>query len=229
MKKFSLSKTDWLVLLGAICCTATVIMNIYTQVPVAVPFFGRAITDRGLFVSWIVFMVSNVITEAYSKEKAIKVSTFAMVIAFFISCLGTILSFIPIPLGGTPEDISYYESVSGAFTTLLRGQIRIVISSAIAFWIGNFINSTIIDKMKQKRKNDNKFWFAFRAIISTIIGQFVDNILFMTLAFGGVWAWMDILTAVAIGTILETIVESFFIPFVTIPVTLHIQKLEQDA
>jgi hypothetical protein len=43
-------------------------------------------------------------------------------------------------------------------------------------------------------------------------------------------AWFDIMTAVLSGTVIELVVESCFVPFVTIPITRWLQnKRKQEA
>ena len=59
---------------------------------------------------------------------------------------------------------------------------------------------------------------ALRAIVSTFFGQILDNLLFVTLAFApiGISAfemnWIDIISSVALGTTLETVLEAAFVP-----------------
>jgi uncharacterized PurR-regulated membrane protein YhhQ (DUF165 family) len=71
--------------------------------------------------------------------------------------------------------------------------------------------------------------------VSTIFGQFVDNALFATLAFApiGVSAfemtWRDIFTSSCFGTFMETVNESIFVPFITIPLSTKLQKKFDDV
>lgn len=212
----NITKTEWLLILTGICGVATVLMNIYASITIDVLNIGLTVADRGILISWSVFAISNVITEAYGKKTAVRVFTSISFIVLLFSFISYAVSFIP----------SSYTDGAAAFKLIIANQPRVIISSIVAFWVGNYINSAIIDKLKQRRKHDNKAWFAFRSIVSTIVGQFFDNALFLLLAFGGIWPILSIFTAAVGGVIIETIVESFFIPLITIPLTKHIQSIE---
>ena len=102
-----------------------------------------------------------------------------------------------------------------------------------AFWIGNFVNVHIIYKVRislESKSRDNRLLFFLRAAVSTLIGQLVDNAVFMVLAFAPVglsvyeMAWYDILTAVLSGTVIELVVEASLVPFITIPLVRWIRK-----
>ena len=109
----------------------------------------------------------------------------------------------------------------------------------MAFWVGNLVNVHIIFRIKtalEKRRKDNRVRFFLRAAFSTLIGQLVDNALFMVLAFAPIglslyeMAWFDIMTSVFSGTVIELVIESCFVPFLTIPLTRWLQnKRKQEA
>ena len=84
----------------------------------------------------------------------------------------------------------------------------------------------------------DKLFFFLRAAVSTLLGQFVDNIMFMVLAFAPIglsvyeMAWIDIFTAVLSGTLIELVVESCLVPFITMPVVKWIKNkrtMEESA
>ena len=73
-----------------------------------------------------------------------------------------------------------------------------------------------------------------RAAFSTLIGQLADNAIFSILAFAPIgislyeMAWKDITSSVLSGTVIELVVESCFVPFITIPLTRRIQRLRKE-
>lgn len=226
MKKLQIKSNDGLIALSALYCTVAVAMNWMCMKALS---FGTSFIwmDGGLLISWVVFLTSTIITEVYGKEEAIKVSTVSAIISFVISTIAAIEVYIPT----LPE----YAEQAYCFSQIFSNGPRTIISSVSAFWLGNVIHVEIIDRLKQKaeaRHPGSKGMLAFRSVVSTVIGQFCDNALFQYLAFMplGISAyemgWMDIFTCVVTGTILETIVESFFIPFITIPVTAKLQQLK---
>ena len=92
-----------------------------------------------------------------------------------------------------------------------------------------------MDKLRNraaaKNKEGAKGLLFFRAVVSTIFGQFVDNMLFATLAFAPIGlslfetSWTTILTTSLFGTFMESIIESLFVPFITIPVSTRLNKI----
>lgn len=221
---FKLDKKEWLLALAGTYCAVSVVMNILCVKPLG---FGTFFTwmDGGLFVSWMVFLIANVITEVYGKRTAQLVAGIATIVAFFISIIAALEVYIPT----LPE----YAEQNEHFKYIFSNGPRTIISSAIAFFIGNLVNISIIDSLKKKavkNNNDNSVRFIFRAVLSTIIGQLVDNSLFEVLAFAPIglsafeMQWKDILTIVCVGSVIETIIEAFFVPLITVPFSKYLQK-----
>ena len=214
----------------ALAVTYTVIsvtMNIFCMKALS---FGSSIIicDGGLLISWGIFLISNVIEEVWGEEKSLRVINIASVVSLSAMIVGRLIVFIPT----LPE----YTEQAEAYAMIFSNGPRTIISSVIAFWLGNVINVGIIDRMKkgaEKRRNDNKLRFFLRASFSTLIGQLIDNAVFMTLAFAPVglslyeMAWKDILSSVLSGTVIELVVESCLVPFITIPLTGHLQKIRK--
>ena len=224
MKKFELNRSEWLLALTSFYCVISVMMNLLCMKPLS---FGTSFIwmDGGLLISWISFLLSNVITEVYGKRTAIVAAGIAAVVSFIVSLIGLLEVYLPT----LPE----YSDQATHFAHVFSNGPRTIISSSIAFFIGNLINVEIIHVFRKKavaQGKDNNAKFTFRAIFSTIIGQFVDNGLFQTLAFAPVgftlyeMRWVDIGTAVVSSTIIETLMESFFVLLVTIPLTRYLQK-----
>jgi len=223
------SKNDWLLALSGAYCVVSVMMNLLCMKPLS---FGTGFIwmDGGLLVSWMVFLISNVLTEAYGKRQAIVVAGIATVVAFAVSIIAAIEVHIPT----LPE----YSEQATHFSSIFSNGPRTIVSSALAFFIGNLINVEIIDRFRLRavsRGNDNNARFAARAVFSTIVGQFVDNGLFQCLAFAPIgfsvyeMRWVDICTAVLTGTVIETVVESFFIGLITIPLTKRLRRMQECA
>ncbi len=226
-KEKKLTSSDWLLFLAVTYTVISVTMNIFCMKSLS---FGTDIIvcDGGLIISWGIFLISNVIVEVWGEAMSRKVISIAAVVAFGAMIVGRLIVFIPT----LPE----YEGQAEAYAKIFSNGPRTIISSVAAFWIGNIINIEIIDRMKKRaeeRKNDSKLLFFFRSSFSTLIGQLVDNAVFMTLAFAPIglsvyeMAWKDILSSVLSGTVIELVVESCLVPFITIPLTGHIQRIRE--
>ena len=79
-----------------------------------------------------------------------------------------------------------------AYGAIFGQQWSILIGSAVAYYVGIFFNAFIMGKMQkraQEKGNDNTVKFFARCIISTLVGQLLDNALFFLIAYG--WALGD--------------------------------------
>lgn len=226
-----LTAQECLIGLSVIYVVISVVMNIFCMKPLS---FGTPIIicDAGQLISWGVFLVSNVIVEVWDQRTSMVLVTFAAIVCFIVMLLGRLIVYIPT----LPE----YADQAGAFAQVFSNGPRNIIASVTAFCIGNFVNVHIIYKAKvalENRGKDNRIFFFLRASISTLVGQLVDNALFMVLAFAPIglslyeMTWHDILTSVLSGTLIELLVESCLVPFITMPLVRRIRaiKLSETA
>ena len=73
---------------------------------------------------------------------------------------------------------------------------RLVVASLIAYWAGEFANSFVMARMKVVTAGKH-LWM--RTIGSTAIGQAVDTVLVITIAFGGIWSTSDVIAVIISG------------------------------
>ena len=86
---------------------------------------------------------------------------------------------------------------------------RIAFASLCAFWVGDFLNSFVLAKMKIATKG-RFLWM--RTIGSTVIGELVDTALFCTIAFYGVIPPATIVDYTLTGYVYKTLVEVVMTP-----------------
>lgn len=219
-----LDHQEWLLALTGAYCVISVMMNYLCMKPLS---FGSDFVwmDGGLVVSWMVFLISNVITEVYGKRTAFRVVVIAAVVAFFSS----VVAAIEVALPTLPE----YREQGVHFAYIFNSAPRTIVSSVLAFLLGGWINVEVIDRLKRRVEGrDGWFPFLFRAVVSTVFGQLVDNGVFQVLAFAPIgltlfeMRWVDIFTAVGMSTIIETVIEAAFVPTITLPLTKYIKRME---
>ena len=99
---------------------------------------------------------------------------------------------------------------------------RIALAGCIAWVGGEFINSYIVSKMKIAQ---NAKAMPARFIGSTIVGQFVDTVLFLAVAFGGVISIANLFPMLLTGWGLKVAYEVVALPL-SIPVTNKVKQLE---
>jgi len=73
-----------------------------------------------------------------------------------------------------------------AYVEVLGSTPRILLASFLAYLAGEFANSFVLAKMKVAPRGR---WLWTRTIGSTIVGEGLDSVVFVTLAFGGTLPW----------------------------------------
>ena len=205
----------------AVYSVFTVVQNLFEMKTLGTPNF--AVGGGGVMLSWATFMIMDITTELFGEKKTMQIYTIAGILNLFIVILSQLVIAIP----------GVYPEQNEAFRLIFSNGIRTALASFAAFWCGNFINMKVMVGMKKVLKEgqkSNSFLLFLRAVISTIAGQTIDNMLFATLAFAPIglsafeMRWIDIVTSSMMGVINETVIEMLFVPFITIPVSKRILK-----
>lgn len=191
MKK---SKNEILKMCFSIYCGSLIIQNILATKQIDIFMFT---VTTGILISPIVFIIQDVISEIFGYKEAKKMVLYGFLMNFIAVVLYNISILIP---------PSSYWNNQVAFETILGTTFRITIASFIAYICGSLTNSKIMVSLKSK---NNLF---FRAISSTVVGQFLDNFLFAFIAFYGVLPVNSLISMVIGGTIFEVIYEIVFYP-----------------
>ena len=168
--------------------------------------------DGGILMSWLSFMSMDVITIHYGPKAANRVAVFAM----FINLLASLIFFIAAIIPSSAADYT-------AFNTIFKGTWFILLGSSIAFilsaYVNNFLNWTIGKLFKD---SSTKTAYMARTYISTLIGQFIDNLVFALIVFkifapifwdGFSWTLIQCLSCALTGALLELLMEVIFSPW----------------
>ncbi len=136
-------------------------------------FFGYAMTS-----AVIVFPITYILSDLFSEVYGYKWSRFTCYLAFGVNLLAVgvfyLVSCLPASIPAQAE----------AFNSLLIGTFSCTMASFIAFVVGDFANDRVFAKMKQKHTGlNNQKGFAFRAILSSLVGELTDSCIYLPLAF----------------------------------------------
>jgi uncharacterized integral membrane protein (TIGR00697 family) len=114
------------------------------------------------------------------------------------------------------------SSEQRAAVDVIFGQTwRIVLASLLAFWLGEFVNSFVLAKMKVRTAGK---WLWTRTIGSTIAGEAVDSLVFYPLAFLGTWSNSQVVSVMIGNYLIKVLWE-----VVATPVTYQIVDLLKRA
>lgn len=125
-----------------------------------------------IFLIPFIFTINDVITEVYGAERAKGVIRSGLVVIVLLIAFGTLATWLPPSLR--------FTATEGAYDTIFQQSIRISLASLTAFALSDFLDVFIFAKIRAAL-GKKKLWLRNNA--SNIIAQFVDTVVFMTLAF----------------------------------------------
>ena len=140
------------------------------------PIFGLVEFGAGNIFFPISYIFGDVLTEVYGYARARKVIWAGFGAMIFYVIMSQVVIHLPLD-----PDEPYNQTIQPAIETVFGSGWRIVTASIIAYWIGDFVNSYVLAKMKLLTRG--RFLWT-RTIGSTIAGQGMDSLIFYPLAFG---------------------------------------------
>ena len=174
---------------------------------------GGLTVTAGLLVFPVSYIINDCIAEVWGFKKARLIIWSGFAMNFFVVALGLIA--VSLPAAPFWEGEEHFNFVFGMAP-------RIVVASLIAFLVGSFRNAYVMSKMKVASQGRI---FSVRAILSTIVGETADSLIFFPVAFGGVIAWKELLLMMGLQIVLKSMYEVIILP-VTIRVVKLIKKID---
>ena len=197
-------------LLGILCNVCLIAANLLETKVIQV---GSLTVTAGLLVFPISYIINDCIAEVWGFKKARLIIWSGFAMNFFVVGLGLIA--VAIPAAPFWEGEEHFDFVFGMAP-------RIVAASLMAFLVGSFLNAYVMSKMKIASQGRN---FSARAILSTIVGETADSLIFFPIAFGGIIAWKELLIMMGLQIVLKYMYEVIILP-VTIRVVKVIKKVD---
>lgn len=203
----------YLDLITALFVVVLIVSNIAsTKVVILGPFTF----DGGTILFPLAYIFGDVLTEVYGYKRSRRV----IWTGFFLLMLATLTLGLVNALP-TPKD---QASTAQAFSTVLGLVPRIVLGSLVAYFVGEFMNSYVLAKLKLAT---NGRWLWTRTIGSTLVGEALDTAIFLLIAFYGVWDNRLLWTVFISNYVFKVGVEVLFTP-VTYAVVGFLKKAEVE-
>ena len=155
-------------IITALFCGCLIISNILASKTFSL---YDIILPCGVVIFPLVYIVGDVLTEIYGFTLAKR----TIYLGFIINLIAVIAYQIAIFLPGT--DLA----TSNAFSIILGSTPRILIASLISYLVGSYVNAYFMKILKERY---TEYLFA-RCSISTLFGEGLDAIIFITIAFAG--------------------------------------------
>ena len=141
------------------------------------PGIGPWPFGAGILFFPISYVIDDILTEVYGFARARRAIWAGFAALLFMAVMEWTVVHLPVAQGWTGQPA--YERVFGSGW-------RIIFASIAAFFVGDFLNSVVLAKMKIW--TDGKLLWT-RTIGSTIVGEGADSLIFYPLAFYGMADW----------------------------------------
>jgi hypothetical protein len=149
------------------------LLMISNTVAVKLIGIGPFVFTGAIFIFPLTYIFGDILTEVYGYRATRKIIWSAFVALILMSLAHLFVQWLP---------AASFWGGQEAYATILGFVPRIVAGSIIAFFVGEFCNSFVLSRMKVWM-NGKHLWM--RTIGSTIVGEGVDTIVFVLVAFYG--------------------------------------------
>jgi len=155
---------------GGMVCIAGVLGN--KQVAL-----GPLAVEAGIFAFLLLVVTSSSVAELHGRATANRLVLFGFVPLLVSLGLSLLVLALPASPQMDPARLSSFETVMG-------GTPRIWLGGILAYGISTFLNVTIFSRLKAS-EGRRLLWL--RAGIASVLSQIVDTLIFITVAFYGVF------------------------------------------
>ncbi|MGV3591462.1 MAG: queuosine precursor transporter [Gammaproteobacteria bacterium] len=177
----------------------------YVSFPFSLPFLGNDLSfGAGNLFFPLGYIFGDVLTEVYGYARARRV----IWAGFGAMLFATGMAWVIVNMPPSPDE-PFNALVQPAVETIFGNTWRIVCASIVAFWVGDFVNSFVMAKMKLLTQG-RMLWT--RTIGSTVVGQGVDSLMFYPIAFAGIWTFDTLLAVIVFNWAFKISVEIVMTP-----------------
>ena len=169
---------------GGMVCIAGVLGN--KQVAL-----GPLAVEAGIFAFLLLVVTSSAIAELHGRAIANRL----VLLGFVPLLVSLVLSLLVLGLPASPE---MEPARLSAFETVMRGTPRIWLGGITAYGISTILNVTIFSRLKA-REGARLLWL--RAGVASVLSQIVDTLIFITIAFYGVFPIGELLAGQMIAKV----------------------------
>ena len=162
--------SHWFLLIASIFITCLITSNIIAVKLVNI--FGLVL-PAAILIFPLSYIFGDVLTEVYGYRQA----RWVIWLGFFCN----LIVVVAIWLGQILPAASFWDGQT-AYERILGYTPRLLGASFLAYLVGEFANSFVLAKMKMATHGR---WLWVRTIGSTLVGQCLDSLVFMTLSFIG--------------------------------------------
>ncbi|HEU5382288.1 MAG TPA: queuosine precursor transporter [Ktedonobacteraceae bacterium] len=188
----------WFVAIAALFVTCLITANIIAVKFVLLLGF---LVPAGVIVFPLSYLFGDVLTEVYGYA--------ATRLVIWLGFFCNLIAVIAFTIGGIAPAAPFWHD-QAAYNTILGFTPRLLLGSFVAYLIGEFTNSFILAKLKIATKGR---WLWTRTIGSTLIGEGLDTLIFIFVAFWDVLPVGAMAQAILTQWIFKVVYEVIATPF----------------
>ena len=189
--------SSFFVAVVALFVTCLVISNV---IAVKLAMVQGLVLPAGIIIFPVSYLLADVLTEVYGYRAARRV----LWLGFFCN----LLAVAAIWIGGLLPAAPFWGG-QAAYDQILGATPRILLASFAAYLVGEFANTMIMSRLKVAMAGRH-LWA--RAIASTLVGQGLDSIVFITIAFSGMMPLPILLGAIVTQWLIKSAYEALATP-----------------
>jgi len=159
------------VVIAALFVTCLITANIIIAKQISI---GGIILPAAIIIFPLSYIIGDVLTEVYGYQQARRV--------IWLGFLCNLITVVAIWIAQKLPPAPVFEA-QAAYERILGSTPRFLLASFVAYLAGEFTNSFVLAKMKIITKGR---WLWTRTIGSTLVGQGVDTVVVLVIAFVGV-------------------------------------------
>jgi uncharacterized integral membrane protein (TIGR00697 family) len=206
--------SGWFLLVVVLFVTCLIVSNIIATKLVI--FQGQVIT-AAIVIFPISYICGDVLTEVYGYRQAR--------LAIWLGFLCNLIAVVAIWLGQQLPPAAFWDG-QAAYERILGNTPRLLLASFLAYLVGELVNSFVLAKMKIATQGR---WLWMRTIGSTIVGQGLDSLIFITVGFMGTIAPAAMLSAILTQWFAKTVYEAIATPLTYLVVNFLKQTEQLDV
>jgi queuosine precursor transporter len=204
----------WFVVVASLFVTCLLTANIIAVKLIVL--FGFLV-PAGVIIFPLSYLFGDVLTEVYGYGAARRV--------IWLGFACNMLAVIAIFLAGLAPAAPFWTS-QAAYESILGFTPRLLLASFTAYLVGEFTNSFVLARMKIATKGR---WLWTRTIGSTLLGEGLDTLIFISIAFWGIIPANLLLQAILTQWIFKVVYEVVATPFTYLVVGFLKRRENLDA
>ena len=171
---------------GGLVCIAGVLGTKIAQL-------GPLSVEAGIFAFLQLVILSSAVAELHGRALADQLVRYGFIPLILSALLIRVVIELPHPEFWTQQE---------AFATLLGQSSRMMLAGLISYGISQTLNVAVFARMQ--RGDGKMLWL--RALVASLLSQIFDTLLFITIAFYGVFPIAEILTGQIIAKLVLSVV-----------------------